>query len=87
MRGVSSYTFKWWLKEHPIWSSGGVDTQTPQTAVLKHPIFNSEETASKVSLVTKKDDAGQVHLLLSLLGKPWERWVHNLLLQFLLNMQ
>ena len=41
--GVSSYTLKWWLKEHPMRSSRGVDIQTPQTAVLKHPIFNSED--------------------------------------------
>ena len=39
--GVSSYTFKLWLKEHPIRSSRGVDIQTPQAAVLKHHIFNS----------------------------------------------
>ena len=38
--GVSSYTLKRWLKEHPIKSSRGVDIQTPQMAVLKHPIFN-----------------------------------------------
>ena len=29
------------VKEHHIRSSRGVDIQTPQTAVLKHPIFNS----------------------------------------------
>ena len=29
------------IKEQPIRSSRGVDTQTPQSAVLKHPIFNS----------------------------------------------
>ena len=40
--GVSNYTFKRCLKEHPIRSSRGVDIQTPQRAVLKHPIFNSE---------------------------------------------
>ena len=42
--GVSSYTFKWWLKKHTIRSSRGVDIQTPQTAVLKHAIFNSVVT-------------------------------------------
>ena len=43
---MSSYTLKRWLKEHPIRSSRGVDIQTPQIAVLKHPIFNSVDSTS-----------------------------------------
>ena len=43
---MSGYTFKQWLKEHPIKSSRGVDIQTPQTAVLKHSIFNSVDILS-----------------------------------------
>ena len=45
---MSSYTLKWWLKEHPIRSSRGLDIQAPQTAVLKHPIFNSAGCIVKV---------------------------------------
>ena len=32
------------VKEHLVMTSRGVDIQTPQTAVLKHPIFNSVKT-------------------------------------------
>ena len=54
--GVSSYNFKWWLKQHPIRSSRGVDIQTPQTAVLKHPIFNSVHSQLKTGSYTSHHD-------------------------------